>query len=180
MEGKWVKGQAGFKRKHSIMDHLVTLSIIAKECRDNESDLFCCFEDFRIAFDTLPRNSMWNRLEELKVPFELRVATIRLYKKVIAKFKNNEEWSTDRNCNIGVKQCFCLSPTLSGIYIDKLEKCLEEAGCAGTILTGIVIILLLYVDDIALMERHHLIWVIQIINMEKIKWHCFIRTFGGP
>jgi len=25
-----------------------------------------------------------------------------------------------------------------------------------------------------------LIWVIQIINMEKIKWHCFIRTFGGP
>ena len=23
-------------------------------------------------------------------------------------------------------------------------------------------------------------WVIQIINMEKIKWHCFIRIFGGP
>ena len=46
-----------------------------------------------------------------------------------------------------------LSPTLFDIYIDKLEKCLEEAGCTDTILVGIVIILLLYVDDIVLMER---------------------------
>ena len=35
----------------------------------------------------------------------------------------------------------------------KLEKCLEEAGCAGTILAGIIIILLLYDDDIVLMKR---------------------------
>ena len=40
-----------------------------------------------------------------------------------------------------------------GIYIDKLEKCLEDAGCAGTILAGIIIILLLYANDIVLMER---------------------------
>ena len=33
----------------------------------------------------------------------------------------------------------------------KLEKCLEEAGCADTILVGIVIILLLYANDIVLM-----------------------------
>ena len=42
---------------------------------------------------------------------------------------------------------------LFGIYIDKLEKCLEEAGCTSTILVGIVIILLLYVDGIVLMAR---------------------------
>ena len=73
-------------------------------------------------------------IEELKVPFELRAATIRLYENVIAKFKSNEGWSKDIKCNIGVKQGFPFSPTLFGIYIDKLEGCLEEAGCAGTIL----------------------------------------------
>ena len=78
---------------------------------------------------------------------------IRLYEKFIAKFKNNEGWTSDINCNIGVKQGCPLSPTLFGICIDKLEMCLEEAGCTGTILAGIVIILLLYVDDIVLMER---------------------------
>ena len=56
-------------------------------------------------------------------------------------------------CNIRVKQGFPLSPTLFGIYIDKLEDCLEEVGCAGTILAGIVIILLLYADDIVLLRR---------------------------
>ena len=62
-------------------------------------------------------------------------------------------WSNDIKCNIGVKQGFLLSPTLFGIYIDKLKCCLEEAGCAGTILAGIVIIIILYDDDIILLAR---------------------------
>ena len=55
-----------------------------------------------------------------------------LYKNAIVKFKNNERWTTYLNCNIAIKQCCPLSPTLFDIYIDKLEKCLEEAGCTGT------------------------------------------------
>ena len=35
----------------------------------------------------------------------------------------------------------------------KLETCLEEVGCTGTILAGIIIILLLYADDFVLMAR---------------------------
>ena len=78
--------------------------------------------DFRKAFYTVPRNNLWNKLEELKVRFELRVITIRLYEKVISKFKDNEGWTTYKNCNIGVKQGSPLSPTLFGIYIDKIER----------------------------------------------------------
>ena len=64
--------------------------ILIEKCHNNKAGLFCFFVDFRKDFDTLPRNNMWNRLEELKVPFELRVATIRLYENFISKFKNNE------------------------------------------------------------------------------------------
>jgi hypothetical protein len=46
-----------------------------------------------------------------------------------------------------------LSPTLFSIYIDKLEECLGKEGCVGPTLTGIVINLLLYADDIVLMAR---------------------------
>ena len=109
------------------MDHLVTLRTIVEDCCDDKSNLFCFFVDFRKSFDTVPRNKLWNRLEELKVPFELRVASIRLYENVIAKFKSNEGWSRDITCNIGVKQGCPLSPTLFGIYIDNIEGCLEEA-----------------------------------------------------
>ena len=88
-EGKRDKGQAGFRSQHSTTDHLVTLSIIVEECRNDKSNLFCCFVNFRKAFYMVPRNNLWNRLKELKVPFELRFAAIRLYENVIAKFKRN-------------------------------------------------------------------------------------------
>ena len=86
-EGKWAKGQAGFRRKHSTTDHIVKLRIVVEaECRNDKSNLFCCFVDFRKAFDT--RNNLWNRLEELKVCFELRVSSIRLYENVISKLRS--------------------------------------------------------------------------------------------
>ena len=80
------------------------LGSLQRNSANNKSDLFCCFMDFIKSFDTVPRNNMWNRLEKLKVPFELRDSMIWLYEKVISKFKNNEEWKTDLSCNIGVKQ----------------------------------------------------------------------------
>jgi hypothetical protein len=39
--GKRVKGQAGFRRYHSTMDHLVTFRIIAKEFCNTKTNLFC-------------------------------------------------------------------------------------------------------------------------------------------
>jgi hypothetical protein len=81
----------------------------------------------------VPRKNLWNRLEEIKVPLELRAVAIRMYENVIAKFKNIEGWSKEINCNIGVKQGWPLSPTLFGIYIDKLEDCLEKAGCVDPV-----------------------------------------------
>ena len=89
----------------------------------------------------MPRNNMWNILEELKVPFELRAAAIRLYESVIAKLKKIEYWSTFINCNIGVKQVCHFSPIFFSIYINKLEGWLEEACCISTSIVGIVIII---------------------------------------
>ena len=56
------------------------------------------------------------------------------------------------NCYIGVKQGCPPSPIYFGIYTYKLEHCLEVACCEGSILVGIVIIVL-YVDDIILVAR---------------------------
>jgi hypothetical protein len=54
-------------------------------------------------------------LEELKVPFQLRVVGVRLYKNFIVMFRNTNGWLEEINCNIEVNQGCPLSPTLSGI-----------------------------------------------------------------
>jgi hypothetical protein len=98
--------------------------------------------------------NLWNKLEEIKVPLKLRVVVVRLYENVISKLRNTKGWSKEINCNIGVKQgCHILSPTLFGIYIGKLEDCLEEASCVCLTLIAIVIILLLCTDNIIFTVR---------------------------
>jgi hypothetical protein len=77
-----------------------------------------------------------------------------LYENIITNFRSIEGWSKEIKCNIGAKQGCPLSPTIFGIYIDKLEDCLEATGCVGPTLASIIIILLLYVDDIVLMARN--------------------------
>jgi hypothetical protein len=52
-----------------------------------------------------------------------------------------------------IKQGCLMFLTLFGIYIDKLEACLEEASCNGYTLVGIVTIFILYEDDFVLMVR---------------------------
>jgi hypothetical protein len=41
-------------------------------------------------FDIVPRLNLQIRLEELKVPLELRVVVIRLYENAASKFENTE------------------------------------------------------------------------------------------
>jgi hypothetical protein len=88
--GKRAKGQARFMIYHSTVDHLVTFRIIAEEFHNTKTNLFCCFVDVRKSFDMVHRKNLWNWLEEIKVPLELRSTTIRMYVNVIAKFKNIE------------------------------------------------------------------------------------------
>ena len=74
----------------------------------------------------VPRKNLWNRLEEIKVPLELRASAKMMYESVIAKLKNTKGWSKKINYNIRVRQGCPLPPTIFGIYIDKLEDCLEK------------------------------------------------------
>jgi hypothetical protein len=51
---------------------------------------FFGFVYFIKSFDTVPRKNLWNRLEEIKVPLELRASTLRMYENIISNFKNIE------------------------------------------------------------------------------------------
>ena len=121
-ETKKAKGQVGFTPRHSTIDHCVTFRHLIEKIWDKQGETtYCCFVDFKKAFDTMTIDKLWNKMEELCILDGYRAAIQRLYEKVRAKIRTSEGMSKCFGSDIGVKQGCPLSPTLFGLYIDKLE-----------------------------------------------------------
>ena len=65
-----------------------------EESRLQGKTLYCCFVDFKKAFDTVPKSERWNRMVEIDMPLEYRVAIARLYEQVKCQLKMDSGFST--------------------------------------------------------------------------------------
>ena len=151
-DNKRAYGQAGFCPNHNTIDHLVTLHILMEKSRLKGETLYCCFVDFKKAFDTVPRVGLWQRLQDIGVLTNLCMGVHRIYQRVLCRLKGRNRLSQPFESNMGVKQGCPLSPTLFGLCIDKLEEVLlmtmQEEGCNDPHIGIYVILLLLYADDV--------------------------------
>ena len=87
-------------------------------------------------------------MEELEVPVHYRVVVHRLYEGVKVKTRTSAGISESFRSDIGVKKGCPLSPTLFGLYIDKLEEWINLQIRDGVRLGEFVIKTLLYADDL--------------------------------
>ena len=89
----------------STINNIIAL-LIFKNCHNTKE-----------TFDTMP---IWNLIycmDNLGNPFEPRFSIYGLYKQAISKFKTNQGWLDDINCNIRIRQGYHVSPTnLEFIY----------------------------------------------------------------
>lgn len=82
-----------------------------------------------------------------------RAVVHRLYENVRAKIRTSDGMLECFGSDIGVKEGCPLSPTLFGLYIDKLEAWLSKTDGDGIQLAGYVVKLLLYADDLMLISK---------------------------
>jgi hypothetical protein len=109
--------------------------------------------DFKKAFDIVRRDKLWNKMEELGIPYGYRATIHRLYEKVRDKTRTSEGIYECFGSDIDVKEGCPLSPTWFGLYIDKLEAWLSRTDGEGVHLVGYVVKLLLYADDLILISK---------------------------
>jgi len=91
--------------------------------------LYCCFVDFRKAFDTVPHAVLWQVLEELGVHGRILDIIKSLYAHDGAAVWSSQGISAIFRCLMGVKQGCPLSPTLFGLYVELMHLKSWELWC---------------------------------------------------
>ena len=96
-----------------------------------------------------------------------------MYEEVKVKIRTSTGIYESFRSDTGVKQGFPLSPTLFGLYIDKLEEWLNSQGGDGIYMGKFVIRLLLYADDLILIAKLALGLQEHLLSLEH-----FCRSVG--
>ncbi len=65
--GLRARGQAGFKKDFRTTDNLYILRTLIEQSAHKCKKVYCCFVDFRKAFDTVPRDLLWQVLAKMGI-----------------------------------------------------------------------------------------------------------------
>ena len=148
-------GQAGFRADHSTLDQMLVLRTLIESARAVREPLFACFVDFQKAYDSVPRDLLWQKLQRLGVAGWCLQAIQALYADVPLVVQGAPADELPFHSLMGVKQGCPLSPLLFGIYIDDLESMFADRNADLDLprLGGQPVPPLFYADDLALVAR---------------------------
>ena len=72
-------GQAGLRKDHRTTDQTFVLRTLIESVRARKVPLFTCFVDFKKAYDTIPRDKLWEKLRRIGVSDMLRQSPIHRF-----------------------------------------------------------------------------------------------------
>ena len=134
--------------------HLILHSLIQRYCHQKNEKIFACFVDFSKAFDTIPRDLLFQKLlgygitgkffNNIKTLYTNDNCCVKVGKKVTDPFLSNQ----------GVKQGCILSPLLFNIFIADIVDRFGTLECRPLkINNSDKISCLLWADDVILMSQ---------------------------
>ena len=157
---KWVEthniildNQNGFRKQHSTVDHIMSLTSIIETRKRNKLPTYCAFIDFKKAYDYVDRKILWERLQRVGVSGRMLSAVKSLYSNITACVRINgmcTDWFT---VSTGLRQGYTLSPILFNLFIDDLAVQLQAVG-KGIVINDEAISILLYADDVVLLAEN--------------------------
>ena len=152
VDSKLREEQAGFRPGRSCTDQIFVLRIILEEYMEKQKALHMNFIDFKKAFDSLHRDSLWQIMKLYGIPAKIITITESLYKNNRCTVRTEEGLSDWFQVETGVKQGCIMSPLLFGIAVDFImRKCTKEQ--TGILWTdGKQLEDLDFADDIALLS----------------------------
>ncbi len=167
--------QTGFRRHHQTLDNVLVLRALTERFRHDSQPLYCAFIDFTKAYDTVPREKLWRKLQARGVSGWMLDALQAQYAEVPLSVKTPEGLTSPFLCTVGLKQGEPSSPDLFGFYIDDLVPCIEALGPTATLptLLGCPVPPLLHADDVALTST-----TIEGLQRQLVELEKYATTWG--
>ena len=147
--------QAGFRKNYSTADNIFILKSLIDIVQSQKKKIYCCFIDFKQAFDTVWRTGLWQKLIASKIHGKCFNFIQNMYNNIKSQVTTNEGSSNFFNCRVGVRQGENLSPFLFSIFLNDLDHYLTSKSVSGIELDYteddtyiyLKLLLLLYADD---------------------------------
>ena len=142
--------QNGFRKQRNCQDQIFSLYCLIENRKLDKLDTYACFVDFRKAFDSIPRDRLWQKMARNGINDQMLHCIKALYTNTYSRIKINNELTGPLKIDRGVKQGCTLSPTLFNIYINDLIDCLKQES-NGLRFGECNITALLYADDLVIL-----------------------------
>ena len=113
--------QFGFKPGFSTIDAIFVLQSLINRTLKKKKRLYCCFIDYRKAFDFVDRCKLWNKLIRVGVTGKLLCLIKSLYENVKSCIKHNGFLTEFFHPKSGLLQGEVMSPILYSLYVNDFE-----------------------------------------------------------
>ena len=153
LDERMKEGQAGFRRGRSCGDQIFVLRNIIEQSVEWRRQLIVNFIDFKKAFDSLHRASMWNILRSYGLPIKIINVIKLLYDGSTSCVRVGGTNTESFEITSGVKQGDVLSPVLFILVVDWIMRRVVEDEDGIAWVDSSRLSDLAYADDIALLSE---------------------------
>ena len=116
------ENQAGFRKGRSCIDQIATLRIIIEQSEEWNSPLLINFIDYKKAFDSVDRGTLWKLMRHYGIPEKLVNLVQASYEGTVSRVVHDGQLSDGFEVTTGVRQGCLLSPFLFNLAIDWIMK----------------------------------------------------------
>ena len=133
---------------------LIPNNFIEYYCKKNSQHIFGCFVDFSIAFDSVPRNTLFQKLLNFNINGKFYDSLTHIYTNDTSCVKIGDNITQTFITNQGVEQGCILSPILINIFLSDIQTTLEKNNCEHLELSeNNPLGCLIWADDLLLLSK---------------------------